>query len=91
MRTVNLWQWQGRVNRATYARVGVVAFALKFLLDWTVVTQLFHRPWSLLNYWRPFGSITGVRSLSLENRIFAGTMVSAPSIMNARRRPIGSK
>jgi len=75
VRTVNLWQWQGRVSRATFAIVGAVAFVLKFLVDWTIVTQWFHRPWSLLNYWRPFGSITGVHSLSLENRIFAGTML----------------
>jgi uncharacterized membrane protein YhaH (DUF805 family) len=75
VRKVNLWQWQGRAHRATYVTVGVIAFALKFLVDWTIVTRLFHRPWSLLNYWRPFGSITGVHSLSLENRIFAGTML----------------
>jgi hypothetical protein len=31
----------------------------------------------LLNYWRPFAAITGVHSLSLENRIFAGTMLFA--------------
>lgn len=75
MRTVNLWQWQGRADRATYAAVGVIAFAVKFLVDWAIVTRLFHHPWSLLNYWRPFGSITGVHSLSLENRIFAGVML----------------
>jgi len=75
VRTGNLWQWQGRVNRLTYSSVGVVAFVLKFLLDWAIVTHLFHRSWSLLNYWRPFGAINGVQSLSLENRLFAGTML----------------
>jgi uncharacterized membrane protein YhaH (DUF805 family) len=75
VRTVNLWQWQGQADRATYATVGVIAFALKFLVDWAIATRLFHRSWSLLNYWRPFGSITGVHSLSLENRFFAGAML----------------
>lgn len=75
MRTGNLWQWHGRANRSAYASVGILAFALKFLLDWATVTLLFHRPWSLLSYWRPFGAINGVQSLSLENRLFAGTML----------------
>src|SRR5260370_19806154 len=75
MRTANIWRWEGRVDRATYAAVGVSAFALKFFVDWLVVTLVFHRSWSLLNYWRPFGAISGVHALSLENRLFAGVML----------------
>ena len=75
MRVGNFWQWEGRVDRATYFGVGVAAFALKFLFDWAVVTQVFHRSWSLLNYWRPFGAISGVHALSLQNRLFAGVML----------------
>jgi uncharacterized membrane protein YhaH (DUF805 family) len=75
MRTANIWQWKGRVDRATYAAVGVAAFALKFFVDWVVVTRIFHRPWSLLNYWRPFGAISGVHALTFENRLFASAML----------------
>ena len=75
MRTANLWQWEGCVGRGTYALVGLGAFALKCLIDWEVVTRIFHRPWSLLSYWRPFGAISGVHSLSIENRLFAGVML----------------
>src|SRR5438477_4839881 len=75
MHIENFWQWEGRVNRSTYFLVGVSAFLLKFAVDWVVVTRLFHRSWSLLNYWRPFGAITGLHSLSLEDRLFAGTMM----------------
>src|SRR4030095_12355111 len=75
MRVSNVWQWEGRVNRTAYFFVGLAAFVLKFLLDWIVVTRVFHRPWSLLNYWRPFGAISGVHALSLENRLFAGAML----------------
>jgi uncharacterized membrane protein YhaH (DUF805 family) len=75
MRIENFWQWEGRVNRATYFLVGASAFLLKFAVDWVVVTRLFHRPWSLLNYWRPFGAITGLHSLGLEDRVLAGTMM----------------
>ena len=75
MRGTNIWQWEGRVHRGTYFLVGVTAFALKFLLDWAVVTRVFHRSWSLLNYWRPFGAISGIHGLALENRLFAGVML----------------
>jgi len=75
MRTVNLWQWQGQASRRTYGTVGIVAFALKFLLDWLVVTRVFHRSWSLLSYWRPFGAISGIHVLRLEDRLFAGMML----------------
>ena len=75
MRVTNMWQWEGRIDRATYFLVGTTAFGLKFLLDWAVVTHVFRRPWSLLNYWRPFGGVSGIHALSLENRLFAGVML----------------
>jgi uncharacterized membrane protein YhaH (DUF805 family) len=75
MRVANVWQWEGQVNRSTYFLVGLAAFALKFLLDWAVVTQVFRRQWSLFNYWRPFGAVSGIHALSLENRLFAGVML----------------
>jgi uncharacterized membrane protein YhaH (DUF805 family) len=77
-----MWQWEGRIDRSTYATVGVAAFALKFLVDWAVVTRAFGRQWSLLNYWRPFGAISGLHELSIADRFFAGTMlvVAAPFI-----------
>jgi len=75
MRASNMWQWEGRVDRVSYFTVGMVAFALKFVLDWAMVTRVFHRPWGVLNYWRPFGAISGVHALSIENRLFAGVIL----------------
>ena len=75
MRPTDYWHWEGRASRAAFITLGVAAFGLKFLIDWLVVTRVFDRPWSLWNYWRPFGAINGVHSLSLNNRIFAGTML----------------
>jgi uncharacterized membrane protein YhaH (DUF805 family) len=75
MRFANIWQWEGRVDRTTYATVGICAFALKFLLDWLVVTRLFDRRWNLLSYWRPFGAISGLHGLSADDRIFAAAML----------------
>ena len=82
MRVENMWQWEGRIDRSTYATVGVAAFAVKFFVDWVVVTRAFGRQWSLLNYWRPFGAISGLHGLSISDRFFAGTMlvVAAPFI-----------
>jgi uncharacterized membrane protein YhaH (DUF805 family) len=77
MRAANFWEWEGRVDRVTYFTVGVAAFAVKFFVDWLVVTRLFHRSWSLASYWRPFGAVPGVHGLSLENRLFAGVMIFA--------------
>lgn len=64
----NLWQWEGRVNRATYAIVGAVAFALKLAVDRFLIVSVFHEPWSLLFYWRPFGAIRGIAYLQGKER-----------------------
>lgn len=76
MQFVNLWQWQGRVSRATYFTVGLAGFALKFALDWLAVTQLFHRPWSLLNYWRPFGAIRSFGNITSPERGMAFVLLT---------------
>ena len=75
MQSANFWSWEGKVSRPAYAILGVAAFALKFLVDWLTVTRLFQRPWSIWNYWRPFGAVNGVPSLSADYRLFAGTML----------------
>ena len=76
MRFANLWEWQGRISRKTYFQVGVSAFALKFAVDWLVVTQFSHRPWSLLNYWRPFGAIRDVGSIDSPERAMAFVLLT---------------
>jgi len=47
-----LWRLEGTVDRMTYATAGVVAFALKFSVDWTISRFVFHRVWTPLSYWR---------------------------------------
>jgi uncharacterized membrane protein YhaH (DUF805 family) len=75
MRLANLWSWEGRVGRAAYLAVGMIGFALKFAMDWLVVTRVFHRAWSPLFYWRPFGAIRGVRYLHGSDAGFALVML----------------
>ena len=59
----NLWRWNGRTNRRDYLLIGAIALALKFALDWLVVSQLFHHPWSLMLYWGHFSVVPSVRAL----------------------------
>ncbi|MEA2329851.1 MAG: hypothetical protein QOE68_4810 [Thermoanaerobaculia bacterium] len=50
-----LWRLEGTVSRSTYAIGGVVAFALKYAIDWSIATLIFHRTWTPLSYWRMVG------------------------------------
>ena len=75
MKPANLWEWEGKASGTAYLAAGAIASGLKFLVDWLAVSQIFHRPWSPGNYWRPFGAIQGVRSLSPEDRMFAATLL----------------
>ena len=50
-----LWRLEGTVDRSTYAIGGVVAFALKYAIDWSIATLIFHRPWTPLSYWHLIG------------------------------------
>jgi uncharacterized membrane protein YhaH (DUF805 family) len=57
----NLWHWEGRADRSIYFLVGVIALSLKLTIDYFVVTAVFHRAWSPLFYWRPFGIVHPLR------------------------------
>jgi uncharacterized membrane protein YhaH (DUF805 family) len=50
-----LWHLEGTVSRSTYAIGGVIAFALKYAIDWSIATLVFHRTWTPLSYWRVIG------------------------------------
>jgi uncharacterized membrane protein YhaH (DUF805 family) len=51
MRFSELWRWQGRIDRGTYAGVGIGALVLKFVVDWLVAGGVFHRAWMPWSYW----------------------------------------
>lgn len=53
MQIADLWRWDGKVGRGTYAGVGLVGFALKHNLDRLVAWQVFNRPWGPFNYLSP--------------------------------------
>jgi uncharacterized membrane protein YhaH (DUF805 family) len=41
---------EGSVGRAAYAAAGLIGFAVKFCLDWSIA-HAFGREWRLINYW----------------------------------------
>ena len=75
MKLLNLWRWEGRVKGNTYLFVGIVAFAVKMLLDFTISTVAFHRPWTPLFYLRPFGTFVYSLAQAKPNGVFALTML----------------
>lgn len=50
---VDLWTWHGRIDRAEYATLGVLLFAIKYNVDRLVAGAAFHRSWYIFNYWIP--------------------------------------
>lgn len=71
----NLWRWDGRLGRTQFCLIGVTALFLKFALDWLIVSQVYHRPWSLLFYWRPFGNIHDFHFLKTGDVFFGATLL----------------
>src|SRR5215467_2129391 len=75
MNLLSLWRWEGRVKGSTYLFVGIVAFATKMLLDFTISTFGFHRFWTPLFYLRPFGTFVYSLAQARPNGVFALTML----------------
>jgi hypothetical protein len=71
----DLWRSGGTIDRGPYAVVGVIGFALKHNLDRLVATYVFHRPWSLFNYWVPVRDVARITALRHEDAVFLATMV----------------
>jgi hypothetical protein len=50
--------------------------AIKYNVDRFVATDIFHRPWSPINYWMPVGDVTRITSLGSADGRFLVTMVA---------------
>ena len=65
LRFVDLWRWDGRTSRKTYALVGVVTFAIKSVVDRVLALQMLGYPRGLfLTYWAPLGAAVRFRNVS---------------------------
>jgi uncharacterized membrane protein YhaH (DUF805 family) len=74
MRFADLWRWDGRVGRGTYAIVGVVGFALKHVIDHFVASHFF-RTTGFFNYWAPLGRAARILYLNEFEYRFLATML----------------
>jgi len=74
-RFVEMWRWQGKIDRRSYAIAGCSAFVLKYSLDRIVAAVVFERPWFLWSYWQPLGPDARVNAIPSDTRAFAGTLL----------------
>jgi hypothetical protein len=70
-----MWRWTGRLDRGTYAVVGLVLFAIKHNVDRFVAIALFDRPWSLFYYISP-SDVARFGSLSRQDVDFYSTLLA---------------
>jgi len=75
-RFVDLWRWQGTIDRKSYAIAGCSAFVLKYFLDKVVAGLVFERTWYLWSYWQPLGPDTRVNAIHPDARTFAATLLT---------------
>jgi uncharacterized membrane protein YhaH (DUF805 family) len=74
-RFVEMWRWQGKIDRPTYAIAGCSAFFLKYFLDKFVAFGWFGRSWFLWSYWEPLGPGARVNAIPSNTQAFAGTLL----------------
>lgn len=72
----SFWKFNGKIDRRTYAIVGLVAFFLKENLDRVVAGIYFHRAWNIFHYWMPLNSTASIRSLPQGDARFIAAMVA---------------
>jgi hypothetical protein len=72
----DLWRSSGTIDRGRYALVGLIGFALKHNLDRLIAAYVFHRPWTLFNYWVPARNVARVTALRGADAVFLATMVA---------------
>ncbi len=71
----DLWSWDGTIDRGAYALIGLIGFAIKHNLDRFIAWSVFHRSWSILDYWRPLRGAKGIAAVSHSDSSFLLTLV----------------
>jgi uncharacterized membrane protein YhaH (DUF805 family) len=80
---VDLWRWNGKVNRKTYALAGLIGFAIKHNLDRLIARGFFQYGNTfvfadLFDYWAPLGRAARLNHLSeVESRFLATLLLVA--------------
>ncbi len=70
MKYPNLLSTEGKIDRGPYALIGLVGFAVKHNFDRLAAWLVFHRPWSVFNYWIPVSRAVQITSLPPSDRTF---------------------
>jgi uncharacterized membrane protein YhaH (DUF805 family) len=78
-------QWfglHGRVDRPTYAFLGIFGVLLKHNIDRLLAYKILHTSWGMLNYLSPLGILSGNSGLSHDQKefLFVLAMTSVPFI-----------
>src|SRR5579863_10001710 len=71
----DLWRWDGTIDRGPYALIGLVGFAIKHNIDRFTAPLVFHRKWSLFNYWIPPTTAIRITALSHQDAMLLGTLL----------------
>src|SRR6202158_1742034 len=74
LRFVDLWRWDGRVSRKTYALVGFAGFVIKHFVDHFIAAGFFHA-YGFFNYWVPLGRGAHLTHLTTDEGKFLATML----------------
>ncbi len=72
----DLWRWDGTIDRGPYALIGLLGFGIKHNIDRFVATLVFHRQWSLFNYWIP-----PTKAVQITSQTFAVEGVEEPKVV----------
>lgn len=71
-----LFHFTGTISRRAYISIAVVGVLIKHVIDLSVATFIFHRPWSALNYLMPLGVPVQLSNLSSADRTFLLSMLA---------------
>jgi uncharacterized membrane protein YhaH (DUF805 family) len=74
---LDLWRWNGSVDRKTYAAVGFLGFAVKFLVDEMLKWHFLPNAGFLFNYWAPLGVDVRIDRLSTYQLEYLAAMLLA--------------
>src|SRR6267154_954233 len=90
-RFVEMWRWQGKIDRKSYAIAGCSAFVLKYFLDKMVAAVVFERTWFLWSYWQPLGPDTRISGHAVDFGAavhLAGRDADGPAFARCRTTPV---